>query len=159
MAMTNYDQIDNVLRSYNYDAKALINILQGIQEVCEGRYISEDTAEYVSEQLGVTKSNIYEVVTFFAALREHPVGEVLIQLCNSTVCKVKKNSEVKKALEETLGIKIGETTKDNKFTLQYTTCFGSCDISPAIRVNKTVYGNLDREKTIAIIEGLKEGSR
>lgn len=155
--MTNYTQVDRVLKEYAYDSKALVNILQGVQEVSDGRYISEPTAEYVSEQLGVTKSNIYEVVTFFAALREHPVGEVLIQLCNSTVCKVKKNVEVKNALEEILSIKIGETTKDNKFTLQYTTCFGSCDISPSIRVNKTVYGNLDREKTIAIIEGLRRG--
>lgn len=155
--MTNYTQVDRVLKEYAYDSKALVNILQGVQEVSDGRYISEPTAEYVSEQLGVTKSNIYEVVTFFAALREHPVGEVLIQLCNSTVCKVKKNVEVKNALEDILSIKIGETTKDNKFTLQYTTCFGSCDISPAIRVNKTVYGNLDREKTIAIIEGLRRG--
>jgi NADH-quinone oxidoreductase subunit E len=71
------------------------------------------------------------------------------------VCKVKKNAEVKAALENSLGIKMGETTKDKKFTLQYTTCFGSCDISPAIRVNKTVYGNLDKEKTLAIIEGLR----
>jgi NADH-quinone oxidoreductase subunit E len=153
--MTNYAQVDRVLKEYAYDAKALVNILQGVQEVCDGRYISEETAEYVSEQLQVTKSNIYEVVTFFAALREHPVGEVLIQLCNSTVCKVKKNAEVKAALENSLGIKMGETTKDKKFTLQYTTCFGSCDISPAIRVNKTVYGNLDKEKTLAIIEGLR----
>ena len=77
--MTNYAQVDRVLKEYAYDAKALVNILQGVQEVCDGRYISEETAEYVSEQLQVTKSNIYEVVTFFAALREHPVGEVLSQ--------------------------------------------------------------------------------
>lgn len=153
--MANYDQIDHVLDAYGYDEKALINILQEIQEVCDGRYISEETAAYVSEQLKITKSNIYEVITFYAALREYPVGEILIQLCNSTACKVKKNIEVKHALEESLGIEMGDTTADNKFTLQYTTCFGACDISPAIRVNKEVYGNLDREKTLTIIEDLR----
>jgi len=153
--MMNYTQIDRVLKEYAYDSKSLVNILQQVQEICEGRYISEATAEYISEQLHVTKSNIYEVVTFFAALREHPVGEVLIQLCNSPVCKVKKNIEVKQALEEILGVKVGQTTRDNKFTLQYTTCFGACDISPAIRVNKKVYGNMDREKTLTLIDGLR----
>lgn len=153
--MDKFAQIDSVLKEYEYDKKALVNILQKVQEVCEGRYISEDTAKYVSEKLGVTKSNIYEVVTFFSALREHPVGDVLIQLCNSTACKVKKNAEVQRALEESLGIKMGETTKDNKFTLQYTTCFGACDVSPAVRVNKVVHGKLDREKTLALIETLR----
>jgi len=153
--MANYAQIDRVLDAYAYDKKALINILQDIQEVCEGRYISEATAEYVSGQLKVTKSNIYEVVTFYAALREDPVGEVLVQLCNSTACKVKRNAEVKRALEESLGIEVGDTTTDKKFTLQYTTCFGACDISPAIRVNKKVYGNLDREKTLTLINDLR----
>ncbi|MBN2900066.1 MAG: NAD(P)H-dependent oxidoreductase subunit E [Clostridia bacterium] len=153
--MNEYSQIDRVLQRYHYDSKALVNILQEVQETCKGRYISEATAEYVAERLDVTKSNVYEVVTFFAALREHPVGEVLIQLCNSTVCKVKKNIEVKNALEEALGIQMGETTKDKKFTLQYTTCFGACDVSPAVRVNKVVYGNLDRETTLALIAKLR----
>jgi len=153
--MAHYAQIDEVLEAYAYDAKKLVNILRDVQDVCEGRYISEAVAAYLSEKLNVTKGNIYEVVTFFAALREEPVGEVLIQLCNSTVCKVKKNAEVKQALEESLGIKMGETTGDNQFTLSYTTCFGACDISPAIRVNKIVHGNLDREKTLRLIEGIR----
>jgi NADH-quinone oxidoreductase subunit E len=153
--MLNKMAIQDVLEKYEYDEKALINILQDVQEVSEGRYISEETAAYVSKELAITKRTIYEVITFFAALREYPVGEVLIQLCNSTVCKVKKNAEVKSALEEFLGIKMGETTRDNKFTLEYTTCFGACDVSPAIRINKVVYGNLDREKTLMIMRELK----
>jgi NADH-quinone oxidoreductase subunit E len=153
--MNDYSQIDRVLQNYDYDAKALVNILQEVQDLCEGRCITEATAAYVANKLQVTKANVYEVVTFFAALREHPVGEVLIQLCNSTVCKVKKNIEVQHALEETLGIKMGETTKDKKFTLQYTTCFGACDVSPAIRVNKVVYGRMDREKTQALLASLR----
>jgi len=153
--MLNTQAIEAILKKYQYDEKALINILQDVQEVCEGRYISEETAAHVSEELNISKRTIYEVITFFAALREHPVGEVLIQLCNSTVCKVKKNAEVKAALEEILGIEMGETSQDKKFTLEYTTCFGACDVSPAIRINKVVYGNLDRDKTLMLMRELK----
>lgn len=153
--MSEYSQIDRVLKKYDYDSKALVNILQEVQETRKGRYISEATADYVSKGLNVSKSNVYEVVTFFSALREEPVGDVLIQLCNSTACKVKQNVDVKNALEEALEIRMGETTEDHKFTLQYTTCFGACDVSPAIRVNKVVYGNLDRESTLALIAKLR----
>lgn len=62
--MAHYAQIDEVLEAYAYDAKKLVNILRDVQDVCEGRYISEAVAAYLSKKLNVTKGNIYEVVTF-----------------------------------------------------------------------------------------------
>ncbi|MCT4620151.1 MAG: NAD(P)H-dependent oxidoreductase subunit E [Marinisporobacter sp.] len=151
----NYSDIDQIIKKYNSDPKALIPILMNIQELIEEQYISEEGASYVAKKLNVSSSHVYEVVTFFSALRDQPKGKYLIQLCNSTVCSLKKSQGIKEILENILGIKIGETTSDKMFTLEYTTCFGACDISPAIRVNKRVYGKLNEEKVIEIIEGLR----
>jgi NADH-quinone oxidoreductase subunit E len=154
--MKNYiPEINEVLKSYDYDSKKLINMLQRIQEKIDGRYIPEDVAEYIAKELNITKSNIYEVITFFSAIKENPSGKFLIELCNSTVCTVKKNKEVKSALEKATKTTFGNTSKDNQFTLEYTTCFGACDISPAIRINKILYGNLTVEKVNNIINGLR----
>lgn len=151
----NYSHIDQIIKKYNSESKALIPILMNIQETIAEQYISEEVASYVAKKLDISSSHVYEVLTFFSALHDKPKGKYLIQLCNSTVCSLKKSKNIKDVLENILGIHIGETTDDKMFTLEYTTCFGACDISPAIRVNKTVYGNLNEEKVMKIIDGLR----
>jgi NADH-quinone oxidoreductase subunit E len=152
---SNYTQIDHILKKFNHDEKSLIHILQHIQDEVEGQYISEEIADYVAHKLGINKNRIYEVLTFFAALNETKKGKYLIQLCDSSVCRIKDSNSIQNALENILNIKIGETTEDNMFTLEYTACFGACDISPAIRINKKVYGNLTKDKVNKIINNLK----
>ncbi|QZY53767.1 complex I 24 kDa subunit family protein [Crassaminicella profunda] len=151
----NYLHIAQIIKKYNNDPKALIPILMNIQEEIAEKYISEEVAKYVSKQLNISSSHVYEVVTFFSALHEEPKGKYLIQLCNSTVCSLKKSHKIREVLESALGIKMGETTADKMFTLEYTTCFGACDISPAMRVNKKVYGYLNEEKVMSVIDGLR----
>ena len=68
---------------------------------------------------------------------------------------VNKYKTLRDILEKQLGIKVGETTFDNKFTLMYTPCFGACDISPAFRIGEEVYGKLSEEKISEIIQSYR----
>ena len=77
-------------------------------------------------------------------------------MCNSTVCRVNHQAAIKEYLMDALQIEMGETTKDNLFTLDYAPCFGACDTSPSVRINKKVYGKLTVEKMRKIIENLKD---
>jgi NADH:ubiquinone oxidoreductase subunit E len=81
-----------------------------------------------------------------------PRGKYIIEVCNSGPCYVRNYKEVASVLEEILGIKVGETTEDELFTLQYTSCIGACDIAPAMKIGEEVYGNLNREKIEKIID-------
>ena len=82
-------------------------------------------------------------------------GKYHIEMCDSTVCRVNKKGPIQVYLEKELNISIGETTDDNMFTLDHAPCFGACDSSPSVRINKKVYGKLTVEKMETILNNLR----
>ncbi len=151
------DQVvmDGILGAYHYDAVNLLQILLKVQSVESENYISEEVASYVADRLGISLSRVYEVVTYFAALSHKPQGKHVIQICNTTVCKLNGFNEVLGWFREALNINAGETTSDGLFTLKLTPCIGACDISPAIKIGHKVYGNLNQEKVGSILSELR----
>ncbi len=144
--------VQEIVEKYERNANQLLPILTEAQELIEFNYVPEGLAQIVANQLNLPISQVYEVVTFFSTLSETPRGRNVIQVCDSTVCRLNKNDRLAGTLEKFMGIKMGETTEDQEFTLEFTPCFGACDISPAIRVNRKVYGNLTEEKIHDILE-------
>lgn len=147
--------VNKILKKYEYKDTSLIPILQEVQKLNEEKYISEEMAKYVAIEMKISKTRIYEVITFFSALNDKPKGKYFIQLCNSTVCEITDKESIEKALVSELGIQVGQTSQDKMFTLEYTPCFGACDVSPAMRVNKVVYGNLTESKIKSIVSKLR----
>lgn len=152
------DKIEEVLLEFGCDKDSLICILMEVQKLSDKKYISEEVARYIAKRIDVPHNQVYEVLTFFSALNDKPKGKYHIQLCDSTVCRVNKKDIIEEYLESALNIKVGDTTKDDMFTLDYTPCFGACDISPAIRINKKVYGNLTVTRTEEILKDLRGGN-
>jgi len=153
--VTNKDifaEVQNIIDAHNNDEHDLLGILLETQAIVQQQYISKEVAEFISEKLGISNNDVCEVVTFYSALSDKPRGRHIIQICNSTACMVNKYQTLRDVLEKQLGIKVGETTADNKFTLMYTPCFGACDIAPAFRIGEEVYGKLNEEKIKKIIE-------
>ncbi|BEP29791.1 NADH-quinone oxidoreductase subunit NuoE family protein [Helicovermis profundi] len=151
----NNKYIDELIQKHNFDKTKLLKILLEIQENSEQNYVSKEDIINLSEKLKVPLSQIHEVTTFFSAINTEPKGKYIIQLCDSTVCRLSKNYIAKDELEKELNIEMGGTTKDNLFTLEYVACFGACDRAPAMRIGKKVYGNLDKEKISKIINELR----
>ncbi|UUV17469.1 NAD(P)H-dependent oxidoreductase subunit E [Fusobacteria bacterium ZRK30] len=147
--------VNKILKKYEYKDSSLIPILQEVQKLNEEKYISEEMAKYVATEMEISKTRIYEVITFFSALNDKPKGKYFIQLCNSTVCEITDKETIENSLINELGIQVGETSQDKMFTLEYTPCFGACDVSPAMRVNKVVYGNLTESKIKSIVSKLR----
>lgn len=135
-------QIDSIIKNNNNNSSRLVNILLEIQDIIPKHYIPTEVAVYVSEELDLPISQVYDVISFYAALSPMRRADYIIQICDSVVCNVVGNSELKKSIEKIIGVKIGEITQDEKFALEFTPCFGACDISPAMRVNGKVYGHL-----------------
>lgn len=145
--------INSIFERNNRDSSRLVNILLEIQDIVPKQYIPKEIASYVSEKLDVPFSRVYDVISFYTALSASPRADYVIQVCDSVVCKVVGNDTLKDSLEQILGIKIGEITEDQKYALEYTPCFGACDIAPAIRVNGKVYGHLkSREKVEDVLK-------
>lgn len=141
-------KIDKIFEENNYDSSRLINILLDIQEVVPGQYIPKEIASYVNKKLDIPFSRVYDVISFYTALSSTPRADYVIQVCQSVVCKVVGNLTLKESLENILGITVDNATPDGKYYLEYTSCFGACDVAPAMRVNGEVYGNLTTEEKI-----------
>ncbi|MEW5932446.1 MAG: NADH-quinone oxidoreductase subunit NuoE [Bacillota bacterium] len=118
----------------------LLPILQAIQK--EMGWISEEAMVEVAEALGMHPSQVYGVTTFYTLFATGPKGEHVIRVCASAPCHVPGAGAVLEALKKALGVEVGETTPDGKFTLELTSCIGVCGVAPAIMIDDQVYGNL-----------------
>jgi NADH:ubiquinone oxidoreductase subunit E len=98
---------------------------------------------------------VHSVISFYSFLHSFPRGKNIVQVCKSVTCEMHGKDKVNKAIERELGIKFGETTRDNKFTLQHTNCLGMCDEGPAMLVNSNIYTKLDPEKAVLILNEIK----
>ncbi|MEA3422654.1 MAG: NAD(P)H-dependent oxidoreductase subunit E [Bacillota bacterium] len=149
-------KIQDTVEKYGKEREFLIPILKKIQKINKYNYIPQEVSQYLAKYMQLKESEVYEVISFYAEFSETPRGENVIKVCDNTVCRVNNNNKTVKVLESLLSIKMGETTPDKKFSLEYSPCFGACDISPAMRINGKIYGNLDKKSLKEIIEYYQE---
>lgn len=140
-----YERIDELVKVSGNERTNLLGILHGIQDSVIENYIPEEAVNYLSKIMHIPVSEIYEVITFYSALSEKPKGRYVVKVCDSTVCRLNHNKTLISTLESKIGVSMGETTEDKQITLEYSPCFGACDMSPAIRINEKTYGNLNSD--------------
>ena len=144
-------EIDKTINQYQSNSSKLVGILLDIQDIIPKQYIPREVASYVSEKMNIPLSKIYDVISFYAALSDVPRADYVIQLCDSVVCKVTGNTTLRDTISQLLGIKELESTPDGKYWLEYTPCFGACDISPAMRINGKVFGHLTTPDSVKAV--------
>lgn len=135
--------VQEIVKQYDYSKEKLLSILLDLQRESGGNYISEESANEVAKELDMPISELYDVISFYSMLNLKPKGKYIIEICKSPACHVNNCKEKAKIFEELLGIQMGETTPDGLFSLEYTSCFGACDLGPAAKIGEKVYGNLD----------------
>jgi len=139
--MASTSKITEILHQFPpEDSSSLIPVLQKIQE--EFGYISERNVYAVSEYIAVPPSKIYGVATFYAQFRLKPLGRHVINLCRGTACHVKGSERLIPVFEQELKCKVGETTKDGRFTFFVVSCLGACSLGPVVNIDDDFYGNL-----------------
>jgi len=148
-------KIDEILLNYDYQEEGLLQLLLEVQKLESSKYISKETGMYIADKVNMPYSQFHEVFTFFFAINQSEKGKYHIEMCDSTVCRVNRKGPIQEYLEKELNISIGETTEDKMFTLDHAPCFGACDTSPSVRINKKVYGKLTEEKMEKILNNLR----
>lgn len=106
------------------------------------RWISDESLRDVADYMEMTPEELDSVATFYNLLFRKPVGRHIILVCDSISCWVMGYEQIKNALTEKLGIKYGETTSDDRFTLLPNCCLGTCDTAPALMIDKDLYTNV-----------------
>ena len=146
-------QLKSIIEKYGRSSENLIHILLDYQAGKDSNFISEDDVKKVAEELNVTQSRVYSIITFYSLFSTTPRGKYVIQVCSDVPCYVSGSVDVLHELENILGITPGETTADRIFTVERTSCIGCCDIAPAMRIGEKLYGDLTPEsiaKTISL---------
>jgi NADH:ubiquinone oxidoreductase subunit E/Pyruvate/2-oxoacid:ferredoxin oxidoreductase delta subunit/ferredoxin len=121
------------------------------EEQRKSGFISKQALTEIAECEGVTLSDAYGVATFYAFLSVEPLGRHVIRMCRSLCCDLKDGKMILECLNKELGIRPGETTQDNRFSLTLTNCIGACDQAPAILIDQDLHGNLTQKKMVEIL--------
>lgn len=115
-------------------------------------WVSDESLEEVAALLAMTPDELDSVATFYNMIFRRPVGRHVILLCDSISCWVMGYDKLHEHLRARLGIRMGETTADGRFTLLPTACLGACDHAPVMMIDDELYGDLDLQKLDEILE-------
>ena len=149
-------EIDSIRKKFPKDKSksSIIESLLVIQHDNNG-YLTDELMTNLANYLGVEKIDVYEVATFYTMFNLKPVGKNTISVCTNVSCMLRDSDEVLKYIEKKLKIKVGESTKDNKFYLKdEMECLAACNGAPMMQVNHINYENLTFKKIDEIIDGL-----
>ncbi len=134
---------------------ALLPVLHLAQDSFGG-WLSTETMDYVAELLNITPIEVYEVATFYSMYNTKPVGKYMFEVCQTGPCMLRGSDDIIAYIENTLGIKPGETTPDGMFTLKTVECLGACGYAPMMQLGKHYREHLTKEKVDAIIDECKK---
>lgn len=147
-------QIDEVIDKYVGKEGALIQLLLEIQHLLN--WIPREAVQKISEKLKIPVSEIYRVASFYTAMSLVPRGKHLVRVCTGTACYVRGAQRILDAAEQTLKIKVGETSEDLKFTLEKVNCLGCCALGPVAEINGKYHGLLTRKKLEDVLNRKKD---
>jgi NADH-quinone oxidoreductase subunit E len=141
------------IATVDHPREMVVDVIFAIQE--HYGHLTDEGVEETARLVGMSPLEVEQLATFYTFIYREPVGKYVIHVCDSVVCWMNGFESIKAYLSEKLGIQDGETTSDGLFTLLPVCCVGYCDRSPAILINKKVYGNLTNEKIDEILEKIK----
>ncbi len=117
-------------------------------------WLPKEAMDYVAEMLDMPLMRVYEVATFYTMYNLKPVGKYTIEVCTTTPCWLRGSDVIVNACKETLGINIGDTTEDGRFTLKEAECLGACVNAPMCQIGEHYYEDLTPDSMRSIINDL-----
>ena len=151
----NFSTAKKIIQKYpvGRQRSAVIPLLDLAQRQNKG-WLNKKAIEKVAETLSMSFIRVLEVATFYSMFNLEPVGENFIQICRTTPCWLRGSNKLLEVAKKVTGCSIGETSKDNKFTVVEVECLGACVNAPMIQINDDYYEDLDEKNTIEIIDSL-----
>ena len=138
------------------EASAVMPLLDLAQRQHQG-WLPRAAMDHVAELVGLAPIRVYEVATFYTMYNLAPIGENHLQVCTNLPCWLRGSDEVMGTCKKKLGIDVGETTEDGKFSLSEMECLGACVNAPMMQINDDYYEDLDEASTAALLDTLQSG--
>lgn len=146
----NLDELKVIIDKHRETPGCLMQIMQEAQH--KYGYLPIEVQDMIAIELDVPLTEVYGVSTFYSLFNLEPKGEFTVGVCLGTACYVKNAQDILDKISDKLGIKVGETTEDGKFTLEATRCVGACGLAPVMMINDDVYGRLQAKEVEEILK-------
>jgi NADH-quinone oxidoreductase subunit E len=136
--------IDGILAKHRFSESMLISYLQDIQK--ELNYLPQEALRFVAGRVNIALPRVYGIATFYKTFSLLPRGRHMIHVCLGTACHVRGGANLLDSFQRELGICTGETTYDDKFSLESVRCVGCCGLAPVFIIDGKFYGKMTQEK-------------
>ena len=146
----NADKVESLIDSYAGKKEQLISLLQDIQ--AEYNYIPQDDLIKISQKLDIPLSRVFSVATFFQAFSLKPRGRHTVTVCLGTACHVKGGQRLVDKMARDFNLQPGETTGDERFTLETANCLGCCALGPVVVIDGKYESQVNPEKLDKILK-------
>ena len=146
-------KFEETVNRYPKKEAAMLPVLYLAQQ--EFGHLGEEAIAYVAKILQQPPARVHGVVSFYTMLNMKPIGRHHIQVCRTLPCALRGAEKITGFLKQKLGIELGQTTSDNRFTLTEVECLASCGTAPMMQINDDYYENLTEAKVTEILESLK----
>ena len=153
LTMEEIHEIESEAANYPKREAVSIDALKIVQK--HRGWVSDESLRDIAEHIGMSPTDLDSVATFYNLIYRRPVGRHVISVCDSVSCWIMGCEQIREHLQQRLGVGLGETTTDNRFTLLPTVCLGCCDRAPALMVDGDLHTDLDPPKIDTELEKYK----
>lgn len=143
-------EIDHEILHAPYRSAVAIDALKIVQKY--HRWVSDESLSGLADYLDMSTAELDGIATFYSLIYRKPVGEKVISLCDSVTCWIKGYAQLEKHISRQLGVALGETTADNRYTFLPAPCLGACDRAPVMMVGEETHLDLTADKINQVLE-------
>ena len=147
------ESLEEKIAHADHPREMVVDVMLALQD--HYGYLSDEAVGTTAGLLGMSPLEVEELATFYTFIYREPVGKYVIHVCDSLICWMDEYESIKEYLCKKLDIVMGATSADGLFTLLPVCCIGYCDLSPAMLINRKVYGHLTPQKIDEILDKLK----
>lgn len=149
-------EIDKIRAKFPTDKAATLQVLWVAQR--KYGHVKPEVQALVAETLDLPQSHVHGVASFYTQYYKEEKGKFVLDVCTCLSCQLCGGYDILEHIEEKLGVKAGETTEDEMFSVQEVECLGACGYAPMVQITNGVYANnLTKEKVDTLLDNLREG--
>ena len=153
LSQAEYDAIEHEMHHYEDPRAASIEALKIVQK--QRGWVPDGAIYAIADILGIQASDVEGVATFYSQIFRVPVGRHVIRVCDSMTCYIGGHESVVSEMQKQLGIGLGQTTSDERFTLLPVCCLGNCDKAPAVMIDDDTFGDVQPDGVAKLLKDYK----
>ena len=154
------EEAKNIIKKYPKDKQqSAVMPLLNIAQKQNDNWIPLSAMKYIGKFLEMPYIKVYEVATFYSMYNLSPVGKNFIQVCTTTPCMIRGASKIVEACKEKISENENELSNDKSCSWIEVECLGACINAPIMQINNDYYEDLDKEKTLKILDQIISGKK